>query len=94
MNKKINSVLFFIAATAVNILTMALILFAGMHLAGAVLPESAKETTGRFLFIVIFLIAVAGSFFIYNRLIRFLSKRIDMGKYFPPVFRSRGDSRR
>lgn len=94
MNKKINSVLFFIVATAVNILTMAFILFVGMYLVGALLPESAKESMGRFLFVVIFLIAVAGSFFIYNRLIKFISKRIDMGKYFPPIFKSRGDSRR
>ncbi|MBN1686809.1 MAG: leader peptide processing enzyme [Spirochaetales bacterium] len=94
MNKKVNTVLFIMAATVVNIVTMLIILFAGIYLAGALLSESARESAGQFVFIVIFLIAVLGSFFIYNRLVRAVSKRIDFEKHFHPIFKPRGGPRR
>ena len=90
MNKKINTALFVVSATVFNIITMSVILFAGMHLMSILLPEAARESAGQLAFILVFLSAVAGSFLIYNRLIRLISKRIDMSRYFHPLFKSRG----
>jgi len=93
MNKKVNTVLFIVGATVVNIATMLIILLAGLYIASLLLPESARESAGQFTFILIFVAAIAGSVFIYNWLIRFISKKIDMEKYFHPIFKPRGGRR-
>jgi hypothetical protein len=90
MNKKLNTVLFILGATVVNILTMLIILFLGIFLIGKFLSEGAQESIGQFLFILVFLLAIAGSFFAYNRLIKYISNKIDMDKYFHPIFKPRG----
>ena len=93
MNRKVNTVLFILGATIVNISTMLLILLLGLFLMSVVLSETARESVGQFFFIVVFLAAIGGSFFIYNRLIKLMSKKIDMDKYFHPLFRPRGGNR-
>ncbi len=94
MNKKVNTVLFILGATFVNILTMLLILILGLYLISVLLSESARESAGQFLFILVFLISIGGSFFVYNRLIKYVSKKLDMDKYFHPIFTPRGGNRR
>ncbi len=89
MNKKLNTVLFILGATVVNIFSMLIILFLGIILLGK-LPETTQESVGQFLFILVFLVAIAGSFFGYNRLIKYISSKIDMDKYFHPIFKPRG----
>ena len=89
MNKKLNTVLFILGATVVNILTMLILIVAGIWLIGQ-LPVETQENIGQVLFILVFLIAIAGSFFTYNRLIKYISNKIDMDKYFHPIFRQRG----
>lgn len=81
--------LFILGATVVNILTMLIILLLGMMLLGR-LSETTQESIGQFLFILVFLVAIAGSFFTYNRLIKYISSKIDMDKYFHPIFKPRG----
>ena len=89
MNKKVNTVLFILGATAVNIITMLLILLLGIMLIGRLLSETAQESIGSILFILLFFVSIGGSFVIYNRVIKFISKKIDMDKYFHPIFRPR-----
>ena len=93
MNKKVNTVLFILAATIVNLVTLLLILLLGLYLVSVSLSEAARESMGQFLFILIFFVAIGGSFFIYNRLIRYVSKKVDMDKYFHPIFTPRGGNR-
>ena len=93
MNRKVNTVLFILGATIINISTMLLILLLGLFLMSVVLSETARESVGQFFFIVVFLAAIGGSFFFYNRLIKLMSKKIDMDKYFHPLFRPRGGNR-
>jgi hypothetical protein len=90
VNKKVNTVLFILGAAVVNMLTMFIILFLGIYLMGLLLSESARESIGQFMFILVFFVAIGGSFFIYNRLIRYMSKKYDLDKYFHPIFRRRG----
>lgn len=92
MNKKLNTILFVLGATVVNILTMLVILFFGIFLLGR-LPEATQESAGQFLFILVFLVAIAGSFFSYNKLIKYISNKIDMDKYFHPIFKPRGGNK-
>jgi hypothetical protein len=94
MNKKANTVFFILGATVLNIVTMLIILFLGIFLIGRFLSESAQESVGQFLFILVFLVAIAGSFFSYNRLIKYISNKIDMDKYFHPIFKPRGGGKK
>ncbi len=93
MNKKVNTVLFILGATFVNILTMLAILLLGLYLVSVLLSETARESAGQFVFILLFLLAIGGSFFVYNRLIKYVSKKFDMDKYFQPIFKPRNGSR-
>ena len=89
MNKKANTILFILGATIGNILTMLIVLIGGLMLISRVLSESAQESAGQILFILLFFVAIGASFFIYNRFIKYLSAKIDMDKYFHPIFRSK-----
>ena len=87
MNKKTNTVLFILGATVVNILVMLIVLVVGLILI-AQLPESFQENAGQIIIIVLFF-AIAISFVSYNRFMKYLSRKIDMDKYFHPIFKQR-----
>jgi len=89
MNKKINTLIFIAGATVVNMFIIAILLFLFILIISFVLPDDASPVTVQFLFLGAFLLSLVGSFFIYNRIVRFISKRIDMDKYFHPLFRRR-----
>lgn len=89
MNKKANTALFIVGATVVNILLMIVLIIIGFAIVGALLPPKSNPQLASILFLVVFLGAIAGSFFIYHKAIQFLSRRVDMEKYFHPIFRPR-----
>ena len=90
MNKRVNTFLFLLGATIVNIVSMVVVMFGGLFLLARVLPERTQESAGRLLFILLFLGSIGVAFLVYNRIIRLISKKIDMDKYFHPIFRRRG----
>jgi hypothetical protein len=45
------------------------------------------------LLIVVFLGAMVGSFLIYNQVVKFVARKIDMEKYFLPLFKRRPPQR-
>lgn len=90
MNKKINTVLFVLGASILNILLMLLLIVLGLALVGTVAGDSMSEGAASMMFLGVFVFAIAGAFFIYHRLVRFISKKIDMDKYFHPIFSRRG----
>lgn len=89
MNKKLNTTLFILGATLVNIVIMGLLFFAGFFLASRLLPEDVSPNLVLIVFMLIFIGSILGSFFIYHRLVRLLSSRIDMEKYFHPIFKQK-----
>lgn len=89
MNKKVNTVLFILAATVVNIGIMIILLLLGLLLLGRLLPQDFSPEIGQILFLLVFVASIAGAFFLYNRIIKLVSKKIDMDKYFDPIFRPR-----
>jgi hypothetical protein len=90
MNKKVNTVLFIIGATIVNLAIMLGIFLTLILLVGYILPENAAPGVISAVFMVVFLGSLVASYFIYQRLVALLSKKIDMEKYFHPIFRPRG----
>jgi len=89
MNKKTNTALFIVGATIANILLMVILIIIGMALIAVIIPQGAGGQLAMVLFLLVFLVSIAGSFFIYHKVIQFISKRVDMEKYFHPIFKPR-----
>jgi hypothetical protein len=89
MNKKINTGLFILGATVVNILIFIIVFFALLFLylrllAPVVAPEVSQWATA-----LIFVITIALSFIIYNKFIKIFTSKVDMDKYFDPLVKPR-----
>ena len=95
MNKKLNTVLFVLAATAVNIVVMAILFIVCMVLIARFAdPESPLMPLWLGL---MFIISIGGSFYLYTIAMRRLTNKFDMEKYLDPIFfkkRSRGPRER
>jgi amino acid transporter len=87
MNKKVNTILFILGATVFNILitvlSFLLLLIGYDRLFRRLLPEGTQQT---WTFSLIFIAAMAIAFIVYRYAIRFLMNKIDMEKYFDPLF--------
>jgi len=88
MNKKVNTAIFMLVATVINVVLMLLLFVLLLYLIGVIFPEPSIGL-GQGLLIVAFLLALGGSFGIYTLVIRWFSKKIDMEKYFHPIFKPR-----
>lgn len=87
MNKKLNTALFFLGATAAN-LGIVVVLFLAVFVpfivfVGPHIPDSMKFLS----LIVIFVGAMIGSFPIYRKLIQWFQTKVDMDQYFEPIVR-------
>ncbi len=89
MNKKLNTALFIIGASILNVILMVILMAVGLALISLIIPENISSTIASALFILVFLLSVAGSFFAYHKGIKLLANRVDMNKYFHPVFSSK-----
>lgn len=89
MNKKLNTLLFILGATVVNLTLMVLLLVLMLVLVGTLVPEDSSPALVQMLLLFAFLIAIGGAFGIYTLLIKMVTKRVDMEKYFHPIFRPR-----
>ncbi len=87
MNKKANTVLFLLGATVFNLLMMFLLIVMFLVLISAIFRDSLNPNMLSILMIIVFVGSIAASFFIYGRLVKWLSRKIDMEKYFLPLFR-------
>jgi len=87
MNKKVNTAIFLVVATTVNIGIMLVIFILLMVLVSVLAGENAN--LAQTLYIVSFFAAIVATFFIYNVLIKFFQKKVDMDKYFHPIFKRR-----
>lgn len=92
MNRRLNTILFLIAATALNLILMFVYFLIMMGLAGLVLPLRTG-ILGQILWLLLFALAVAGAFFTYKALFGWFRRRVGMEKYFDEfLFKERGKS--
>ena len=87
MNKKANTVLFVLGATVFNLLIMFILIVVFLVLISVVFRDSLGPNLISVLMIVVFVGSIAASFFIYSRVVKWLDRKIDMDKYFIPLFR-------
>jgi len=89
MNKKVNTILFILGATVFNVLItvlsfmLLLILYAKTLM--RILPVEAQSWSFPFIFIA----ALAIAFLAYRYTLRFLLTKIEVEKYFDPIFISK-----
>ena len=88
MNKKLNTAVFLVVATAVNIGIM-LVVFVVLMVVVTLLARD-KPQLMSVLYIVAFFLAIVATFFLYSLVMKLFQKKVDMEKYFHPIFRPRG----
>jgi len=89
MNKKLNTALFIIGASILNVILMLILMTGGLALVSLIIPKNISPNVASALFILVFLLSVAGSFFAYHRGIKLLANKVSMDKYFHPIFSSK-----
>jgi membrane-bound acyltransferase YfiQ involved in biofilm formation len=89
MNKKLNTALFMIGATVFNLLLLFALIVLAMVALTAIFGDRLGPSLMSILLIVVFLAAMVGSFLIYNQVVKFIARKIDMEKYFLPLFKRR-----
>ena len=86
MNKKVNTVLFLLAATLFNIFIIFTIFFIGFVLLGQFLLPIVPSPIGQLLLIVLFCGSLALGYVIYNKTLRWINHRFDTKKFIEPIF--------
>ena len=89
MNKKTNTVLFILAGTVFNILITVLSFLIFLVIYTKFFYARAPETSVAWILPVIFLASIVASFLVYRFVIKFIMKKVDMDKYFDPIFMPR-----
>jgi hypothetical protein len=86
MNKKTNTLLFILGATVFNILvtiiSFCLLFFLYSRVLASRLPDEAFIWGSIFVFIG----AIVLSFVVYQGLLKLMIKKVDVNKYFEPIF--------
>jgi len=94
MNKKANTLLFILGATVFNIIiTVAFIFLLGFifftFIFGYFSAEEAQANAFAWGLVIIFILSIVSSFFLYRYLLGLLLKKINIEKYFDPIIRSK-----
>ena len=91
MNKKANTVLFLLAATVLNLLILAVIataLLVGFSLVFKNIEEVSMALSWLAIIVVLFG-SIAGTFFIYSKLIKWIMNKWKLDDYIDPLFKPR-----
>jgi len=86
VSKKTNTLIFILAGTVFNIIVTILCLFLLLVIYGAVFSNLLPESSAPMVIPFIFVASLVASFFIYRLAIKIFMKKVDMDKYFDPIF--------
>ncbi len=84
MNKKVNTVLFILIATLLNLVLMMVLFF--VFFALLVRFVSQDSTMFPMLLAVLFIISIGGSFFLYTFAMKKISSKVNLEDYLSPIF--------
>jgi hypothetical protein len=91
MNKKLNTVYFLLGATVLNLLILVLLaLVLGISL-GFIYQKLGVDSQGLSLLAVLIILfgSIAGTFFLYSRIIKWVVKKWNLDNYIEPIFRTK-----
>jgi phosphoglycerol transferase MdoB-like AlkP superfamily enzyme len=86
MSKKTNTLLFILGGTIFNVFVTIICFLLFLVVYSRFLYGRVSENVAAWLLPVFFAGAIAASFFIYRLAIKILVKKVDMEKYFDPIF--------
>jgi len=86
MNKKLNTVLFILGATLFNVIVVIISFLLFTLLYVNLLINLIPEQSRSWGFSLIFLASIAVSFIVYRYLMKYLLKKVDVERYFDPIF--------
>jgi len=86
MNKKANTVLFIIGGTIFNVLVTIISFLVFLIIYSKFLYGRISDNAVSWLLPVFFAASIAASFFIYRLVIKIVMKKVDVEKYFNPLF--------
>jgi len=87
MNKKLNTLLFLLVGTIVNIGIMLILLILFLYLLGFVFtPESSTQMVSV-LTLGAVMLSVVASYLIYSQIVKFINKKWNLEKYIAPLFK-------
>jgi membrane protein implicated in regulation of membrane protease activity len=86
MNRRINSVLFVIAATIANIVVMMILFVVLLLVFARFFAPSLPPQANQIMLMVLFVGSVVATYVIYHRVVRRLGEQYDLQKYFGPIF--------
>ncbi|MFP4484042.1 MAG: hypothetical protein ACLFO1_04235 [Spirochaetaceae bacterium] len=89
MNKKVNTVLFIVGATIANVLFMSIVFVVLFILFGRFLAPLLPPAADQIVVVIIFVGSIVLTYFAYHRMIKLLTNRVDMEKYFDPIFKKK-----
>jgi hypothetical protein len=95
MSKKSNTIIFLAAASAFNILITIVLFFAACFAAISIYPALINsEPLLLAVYFGCFVLAFAGSILIYRAVLGLIRRKVDLEKYFDPIFGKSGDKLR
>ena len=86
MSKKTNTLLFILAGTVFNILVTVFCFIAFLVIYSKFLYSMLPESSAAWAMPVIFISSIVASFFVYRIVLKAIMKKVDMEKYFDPIF--------
>jgi len=86
MNKKVNTILFIIGATVFNVFIAAASMILLFLLYAKYLIELIPENGRPWGVFIIFIASLAISFVVYRAALKFILTKVDVDKYFDPLF--------
>ena len=89
MSKKTNTLLFILVGTVFNIFITVLSFLIFLLIYTKFLYGRLNESLSAWMLPVFFVAAIVASFFVYRLAVKLLMKKIDMEKYFDPIFGKR-----
>ena len=86
MSKKTNTLLFILGGTVFNIIITVLCFIIFLLIYSKILYPHLPESSGAWVLPVIFVASIVASFLIYRFAVKIIMKKVDMEKYFDPIF--------
>jgi uncharacterized membrane protein YqjE len=93
MNKKLNTFVFLLIGTVVNIVVMLLLLIGFLYLIGFIFSPETNATLVTAVTLTAVMLSVIGSYIIYSRLVKYLNNKFNLERWIEPLFKSRKGKR-
>ncbi len=86
MNKKLNTFIFLIIGTIVNILVMLLLLVSFLYLIGFLFTPETNGSVITAVTLTAVMLSVVGSYLIYSRIVKIINKKWNLEQWIEPLF--------